>query len=151
MKRTAIQKELVSIASKNRGVLRPEDVVEVAEDENSVLHSCFEWDDKAASHQYRIWQARKLITSYRIRIVGIKQEKPSRMYVSLKQDRYQERGGYRSLKVVLSQPNLREQLLSEAFEELKYFREKYRHLEELKGVFEAMDKAKRKKKKALVV
>ena len=146
MKRTAIQNELIAIATKNHGLLRPEDVVKVAKNKNSILHSWFEWNQGKAAHEYRLWQARKLIISYRIKIIE-RQVKPCRMYVSLKQDRYREKGGYRSLEVVLSQPNLREQLLQEALEELSYFEEKYNQLEELVEVFKAIKKVIKKKAK----
>jgi hypothetical protein len=51
------------IAAKHGGVLRPEDVVREATSPKSILHGCFEWDDKKAGHQFRLDQARQLIAS----------------------------------------------------------------------------------------
>lgn len=44
-----------------KGALRTADVVEAATPETSPLHGEFEWDDGAAGHAYRLFQARHLI------------------------------------------------------------------------------------------
>lgn len=43
------------------GVLQPEIVIEVAEDEDSPLHDQFPWDDAEAARQHRLDIARRLI------------------------------------------------------------------------------------------
>ena len=48
------------------GHLTPDLVVQAATDEQSPIHSVFEWDDGKAGHQHRLWQARRLIRSVRI-------------------------------------------------------------------------------------
>lgn len=53
------------------GTLTPEAVLADAADPTSVLHSCFEWDDSKAAHQYRLDQARGLI---RIRMTYVVDE-----------------------------------------------------------------------------
>lgn len=45
------------------GPLTPSRVVHIAKDEGSILHPVFEWDDRKAGHQHRLWQARQLITT----------------------------------------------------------------------------------------
>ena len=57
----AVVSALRSIAAKNDGLLKPEDVVEAARPANSPLHTRFTWDDSAAAHQFRLEQARTLI------------------------------------------------------------------------------------------
>ena len=51
-----------------RGRLTPEQVVQAAEPEDSALHACFEWDNDAAGHAWRIEQARELIRRVRIEV-----------------------------------------------------------------------------------
>jgi len=51
-----------------RGRLTAEAVVEAAEPEDSVLHDCFEWDNDAAAHSYRIEQARELLRRVKIEV-----------------------------------------------------------------------------------
>lgn len=71
-------------------------------------------------------------------------EETERVWVSLKQDQQNEGGGYRTLVSVLSDADLRQQLLEQAFEDLQYFEEKYSHLQELAEIFKAMKKIRGK-------
>lgn len=48
------------------GHITPQAVVAEAGDEDSPLHSHFEWDDSKAAGGYRLWQARMLIKSVKI-------------------------------------------------------------------------------------
>ena len=65
------------------------------------------------------------------------EEREMRVFVSLRPDR--ETGGYRMLEKVMSVRTTREQLLEDAYEELKHFRDKYKELREVAAVFEATD------------
>lgn len=58
--------ELTRLAKANDGRLTPDNVVEAAQDEASPLHQCFEWDDDAAAHMFRVEQARRLIRGVRV-------------------------------------------------------------------------------------
>ena len=51
-----------------RGRLTAEQVVDVARNETSALHGCFEWDDSKPAESYRIEQARELIRRVKIEI-----------------------------------------------------------------------------------
>ena len=61
--------------------LTPESVVQTAADPEHVLHDSFEWNDGAAGHNYRMWQARQLIRG--VKIVTPEGQKTSR-FVSVK-------------------------------------------------------------------
>lgn len=58
--------ELTRLAKANAGRLTPDNVVDAAQDEASPLHQCFEWNDDAAAHMFRVEQARHLIRSVRV-------------------------------------------------------------------------------------
>lgn len=138
-KKSDVLEELEEIAKKNKGVLRPSDVVEFAKDENTALHSRFEWDDTEAATQYRLWQARQII---RVNITMLPNEtdgRPVKVFVSMLKDRYSTDGGYRYLQDVMSDSESREQLLAQAYDEFKVWRNKYQTLKELAPVFAAMD------------
>lgn len=139
----AIAKELKRLADENRGLLLPEAVVEAARDEDSPLHSRFEWDDSKAAEAHRLWQARQLIR-VTVNIIGGAEEAEERVWVSLKSDRYGETGGYRSLVKVMTDAEMRVQLLAQALDEMELFRAKYQRLKELAEVFQAMKKVRRK-------
>lgn len=147
-KDNSIIEELERIAKQNDGILQPEIVVEEARRPSSPLHSKFTWDDTEAAHQYRLYQARTLIRVV-VQMIPNTADSHERVWVSLKKDRITEGGGYRTLVSVLSDNDLREQLLQQALEDMTYFQEKYTHLQELSEVFSAIRTVRVKIKKSL--
>ena len=152
VERTASE-ELASIAERDGGMLSPAAVVEFARNPKTVLHGRFEWDDAIAGPAYRLWQARKII-SREVLIVGqddggqmvafaVKDGgdgKRVRAYISLGDDRRDEENpGYRATLSVLSDEELRANMLEEAKADMQTFRRKFSLLSELAKVFEAMD------------
>jgi len=135
--------ELHRIAAKHDGILEPADVVDAARSESSPLHSKFEWDDSVAAEKYRLYQARQLLIVTVDYIGTGKKATLQRVFVSLTTDRQQEGGGYRAMTTILADKSCRAQLLEDAFEEMRLFREKYAQLKELTEVFEAMRKVRR--------
>jgi hypothetical protein len=133
--------ELKRIAIENGGLLKPEIVVEEARPKSSPLHSRFEWDDSVAGQQYRIWQARQLIR-VSVELLAGTDEKMD-VFVSLKTDR--KDGGYRVMSQVLSDAEMRAQMLADALSELELFRDKYQKLKELAEVFSVIRKVKKKR------
>ena len=140
----AVVAELKRIAKANGGLLQPETVVEESRDEDSPLHSRFQWDDTVAGQQYRIWQARQLIRVTVEVLAGT--EETTEVFVSLTTDRERESGGYRTMVSVLSNNDMRSQLLEDAKNEMRLFENKYAKLTELAEVFSAMKKARKAKK-----
>lgn len=130
----AIRKELEQL--KAAGVIQPADVVARASDPASAMHSWFQWDDTEAAQAYRLQQARQLLRVFVT--VETKDNKPVRAFVSLGTDRYGE-GGYRTMAEVLSDEEMRAQLLADAVKELRSAERKYRQLQELSGVWSALD------------
>lgn len=135
-----VAEELNRIATENQGLLRPVDVVNAAREPGSVLHDRFEWDDRKAGEEYRLWQARTLIRVEVAYTGPADNQMLSRVYVSLRDDRNQEGGGYRSVEVVMSSPKLRSRLMREAISELETLRAKYEELRELSEIFAALDR-----------
>lgn len=134
--------ELKRLAAENGGVLQPVAVVESARPSTSPLHSRFEWDNTKAAHEYRLAQARMLI---RVSVHVIADDgQEDRIFVSLKLDREQDGGGYRTLVDVLSDKDMRKALLAEAIEECQYFERKYKRLTQLAGVIAAMRRIRKK-------
>ena len=132
-----IREELDRIRVRHRGLLRPRDVVAAAEPKNSLLHGCFDWDDSSAAHKFRLEQARHLIRVFvQVSKCGRKNIE-SRVYVALGSES-EGGGGYRLLTDVLSDKAMREELLQEAYRDMRYFMEKYSALKELASVFQAI-------------
>ena len=136
-----VSEELERIRIANGGLIRAETVVEVAQDEDSPLHSYFCWDDTEAAHKYRLWQARDLI---RVEVTVLeKTNKSIRAYVSLLDDR-KNGDGYRSIVDVLNDPDQRSALLRQALRSFEYFEERYQVLKELTPLFTSAQKIRKK-------
>lgn len=119
------------------GVLRPERVVAFARNPKTALHSRFTWDDTEAAKQHRLWQARQLIKVVIREIPDTETREPVRAYVSLESDR-KNGGGYRTLVSVLSDDDMRAELLAQAKSEMRRWSDRYRDLTELAKVHEAI-------------
>ncbi len=134
------QEALINISNKkgSLGMLNPEDVVAEAKSKDSPLHPKFTWDNSVAGHLYRLQEARKLIVLVYSSLPQADNQ-GHQVFVSMKEDRYAG-GGYRTLVSVLQDTEQRSKLLAQAKQELLYFREKYKMLEELAHVFEEIDK-----------
>ena len=141
MKMEVIYIELETIRQNNDGVLNPHDVVEYARPDNSLLHTHFEWDDEKASEQYRLWQARQLISLVVTTVAPETKEYEVRTYISLTSDR--KEGGYRLITDVLDNTETRAQMMKDAISELRVFRIKYGKLTELAKIFAAMEEVEK--------
>lgn len=126
-KRMTVKQELELIRKRHRGILRPADVVEFAANEKTALHNKFTWDDTAAAHQHRLWEARQII---RVTIVqdDALGDTPMRPYISLLADRKKPRGGYRAIVDVIKDDKKSQAMLIEAEKEYRAFERKYRRL-----------------------
>lgn len=136
----SIKEELKKL--KNEGLLNPHSVIEYAENKDTALHSCFEWDNEKAGYEYRLWQARQLIVRINVKILNKNNETIMvQAYHSLEEDRNSE-GGYRFIPDILSDKERRQQLLNQAIKDFEYFEQKYKMLEELSELFKVGKKLK---------
>jgi len=103
------RKLLTKLARQNGGVLKVEDVLREAQDENNPLHKHFEWDDSEAAEQYRRQQARSLIQKCKITLIDT-QPIEIRAFVSLPTDR-DNGGGYRLTSEVMNDERMKAELL----------------------------------------
>ena len=137
MASVSITEFLLELAAQHDGVLTTAVVIEAARPPSSPIHSEFDWDNSVAADKWRIEQARRLLR------VVVRYESPeqrrveARVFVSLTPDR-ETGAGYRVTKTVLADPDLRRQLLADARAAMQLFIQKYRELEELTAVFDAM-------------
>ena len=100
---------LTKLARKNGGLLKVDDVLQEAKDESSPLHTHFEWDDSVAAEAHRKAQARALIQRCKITLVE-SEPVQIRAFVSLPADR-ENGGGYRLTSTVMSDEQLKQELL----------------------------------------
>lgn len=138
-----IEDELRQIADNSGGILRAEDVVQFARSRpESALHTQFTWSVQKAAYQHWIDQARRVIRLH-VQVIQGRVE-PVRTFVSIKEDRLQQGGGYRYTIDVLKHPERRAILVHQALSEAAAWQRKYKNLEELSTIFAAIDAAQEK-------
>lgn len=143
--RARVNQELQELREQNGGFVKPEDVVALARKVDSALHEDFDrqglWDDRSAAERARLEYAARVIRLYVIRPTEESKE-PIRALVSLIDDRKLKPGslGYRHIEDVMSDEDLREQLLQTALMELRAFKRKYQSLQALGGLWDALEK-----------
>lgn len=129
--------QLESVAG---GPVTPKQVVDDARPEDAPLHPVFEWDNGKAAELYREEQARHVIRSVRIVVQQETEEQPAkavRAFVNVVDG--SGRQGYMPTIKALSDNDLREQVLRNAWGEIQSWRERYRELQELTGIHKAID------------
>lgn len=127
-KKALLRQELERI-TKEKGILTAEFVVEEARQPGSLLHDFFDWDDMSASEAWRIHQARMLIKSVKVEI--IEGEQTDRFFnVKVHVNNVATRGYFKA-EDVMSEKELRTQVIENALRELEYWQRKYNHLQEL--------------------
>jgi len=141
-----VKEELLRIANETGGTISPKKIVEIARDEKNPLHDYFVWDDIIAGEKYRLNQASFLIRRIKIDIVrpiGETKEieiKPIRQFFSPSSLRDKNGdGSYVRIEDILSDKDLKADLLATAKKELIALKMKYKDLSELSKVWEAIE------------
>lgn len=114
----------------------PQNVLDLARNENSELHKCFEWDDSKAAESYRLQQARNVIQH-----LVIKSDEPTpeksvaiRVYqISSVKNTYQPR------EFFIKHVDEYQKLLERAKAELQQFKNRYESIAELEDVITAIN------------
>ena len=132
----------IEVIRKKTGKVLPEDVVRVAKSKCNPLHSEFEWDDATAALAHRVERARLMLRSFMVVRDDLKTDRPQRIYEVVREP--QEKPGrikhvYRTVEDIMTDKDLRAELLGRALGELISLRNRYRDLQELAIVMRAID------------
>ncbi len=139
-----VGQELEKIRAVHNGLALPKEVIKAAKKKNSPLYRYFEWDDTTAAEKWRLEQAGSLVRAVGVIYGDNPKRRPTRAYVSVEKDG--ERG-YMEISDVMTNADLRDQLLTQALNEAESFKWKYKTLTELQSVFTAIDRVKVKRQK----
>jgi hypothetical protein len=135
-----IAQELKQVAKDHRGLLPAEAVVDWARSHpQSELHSQFTWDDGEAADKWRLHQARNIIL--KVTIEFPKGGETTRAWVNLPSDRTGDSPVYRPIVRVMTNMDMRRELLESVKAELGRLREKHANLTELASVWNAIAEA----------
>ena len=115
----------------------PEQIVEKATDESTELHKCFEWDDSAAAHKYRLSQAQGIVRCLVLvnEKVEDKELRQTRAIVSTNM----RENTYEPVKITIRNVDSYERLKAEALRELEAFRKKYAVIEEIGDIIDELE------------
>lgn len=130
--------EMLDELSRSASGLTPQSLIEANRAEGTLLHDVFEWRDDIAAEKYRQEQARAIIRNIVIveQTTDEEERAPVRGYVSAP-------GGesrYVTMQSALTEEKYRAKLLEDAKRNVKFFTAKYRRLEELASVTDAMER-----------
>lgn len=115
----------------------PEQIVEKATDESTELHKCFEWDDSAAAHKYRLSQAQGIIRC--LVVVNEKVEDKELPTVRAIVSTNMRENTYEPVRITIRNVDSYERLKAEAFRELEAFRKKYAVIEEIGDIIDELE------------
>ena len=119
-------------------------VVDTASDPRSSIHAAFNWDDKEAADSFRLYHARKLISSLSVVKVQIERANPLevREWYSTRESPSDNRC-YKRREEILTSNDLRASVIEDARRELESFLKKYQGilmtLSPLRRVNDAID------------
>lgn len=127
---------------KQYGKLTSDLVLQSAEDEDSPIHECFEWDDAVAGHKYRLSQATSLILNLAVEPDKVKKPEKIRAYYNVSDST--KKGTFINAKSAFENPDTRDIVLKRALREFKAFQEKYKNLSEFSQIFGMFDELSEK-------
>ena len=142
-KREALGEVLKKIMHENGGMVTAYQLVEFARPTESPLHPYFTWDDTEAARLHRLNEAR-FILRVAVEYVGAPDRREAiRVAVHLSSDD----AGYRLLAEVLTDEEMRMQLISDAARDVDVMKNKYTKLVELRPAISKLAKTVEKLRK----
>jgi hypothetical protein len=118
-------------------------VYEDAKKKRSPLHEYFQWDDAVAAEAYRLNQAEYLLRSIYVIVTkedGAEDEVRAFHNVVIERPEEQPERTYAPLARVLSEEELRRQVLAKAMHEFEQWRKRYQQYKELAPLFKVYEK-----------
>ena len=132
IKPAVIGKEMEKIAKKYNNALTPEILVNEAKNSRSPIHGCFTWNNKKAAHKCRLLEARYLLRNVIVEYEDEDELKTVRAFISVGNTEY------KPIKSIMSNEDLYNQMLEDAYKDLKEMKDKYSMLKELKFIWKQL-------------
>jgi hypothetical protein len=145
------REELDKLEKKYNGRLNPHDIVREAESMSNPLHSWFDWNDGTASEKWRVHQARLLLNSIKIKVQFENGFKEYKKYLNVTfvstNGKKKVNNFYMDSRAVLSDQDLRKQIITKAVKEAEYWQRAYDDYQELEDIFSSIKRTKKRLKK----
>ena len=134
-----------ALMEEHDGDVTPELVYQDAQSKESPLHDYFEWNNRAAAKAHRLSQARELLRFIHVvvkREDGTEEEIRAFHRVVIQRSDETADATYAGVARVLSEEELRAQIIGRALHELETWRKRYQQYSELAAVFTAIESVK---------
>jgi len=115
-------------AKSPNGRVTPQALVKYAEPKDSPLHNQFEWNDRKAGQEYRLWQGRQLLRRITVNIEDKSVREYQNITIEIEEGKEQ---GYYSLYTVMSNKDLKVKMMRQILKELGRMEQKYSTYKEL--------------------
>lgn len=110
-----------------------DDVVVEASNPDSPIRDAFQWDNEAAGHQWRLHQARRYIGALTVVRVNVETHEPISTRGFLKVDTDAAGSGYQPIERVMSDKEMRAQVLARAKRDLEQTLNRYKQVLQMGG------------------
>lgn len=145
------REELARLEGKYNGRLSPHDIVREADDEKNPLHAFFDWNDETASDKWRLHQARLLLNSIKVKVQFEDGFREYKKYLNVtiisENGKNTPKNFYMDSRAVLSNEELKKQIITKAVKEAEYWKRAYNDYQELEDIFNSIERTKKKLKK----
>jgi hypothetical protein len=125
---------------KNEAGLTANAILGAAKKKNNVLHDLFDWDNTEAAEKWRLHQARMLINEVKIIINTKEYYAFENLSISVEESETDNNREYVSHDEIITNEDLRKQIIQKALESLIYWRNKYSHYSEFKSIITEIDR-----------
>ncbi len=131
---------IASIRDANDGMVQAADLVNEARPKQAPLHNLFEWRNGVAAEKFREEQARRVIRAVRT-VFDETSDEPIETVAFVRVRTEEQGSGYVSSVRAMTDDDMRSQVLAEARAAIIGWQKRYRHLQELEVIFNAIDQA----------
>ncbi len=133
-----------TLVEEGDGSVTPQAVYDDAKKKRSPLHEYFEWNDGVAADAYRINQARELLRYIHVVVVRDDVEEEVRAFHNVVIERPEQppERTYAAVARVLSDEELRKQVIAKALHEFEQWRKRYQQYQELAPLFVTFENIK---------
>lgn len=118
--------------------VKPKELVDAARPRSSPIHKYFTWDDSIAAENYRLQEARKLVSCLIVEI----DDRPMRAFHNVRIEKLGKT--YVNFRTASANEDLWDQVIAQALNEVRIWKQKYQTYQQFKPIFMGIQKVERK-------
>ncbi len=135
--------EYLERLTKEKGIVSPRELLELARPEDSILHDLFEWDDSVAAEKYRLVQARHIMNHLTVELITNGESIKAPAFINIELTTDEDGQGYLDIESVVKSKTLKDHMLEQAMKEMITWKARYNLYKELNQIFEVVEKVQK--------